>query len=110
MTGIIILWLILSVLFASLGRNRKIGFVKTLIICLLLSPIIGLIFVLLSEKEVETLMKLKIEHDSGTITKEEYATKVREISPNTEDKADAKIGYLIIAAIILIIYLYNQYL
>lgn len=45
---------ILSALVAMLGRNRKIGYGWSFVLCLFLSPIIGLIIILLSKKkEVE---------------------------------------------------------
>ena len=106
---IAIAWLILTFLISSSGRDRKIGFSRTFIICLLLSPIIGLIFLLLSEKNTESLMKLKISHDSGSITKEEYEKGVRKITPNNEDKSNARLGYLVIGAVILVVYLYMKY-
>ncbi|HYW94423.1 MAG TPA: hypothetical protein VE870_02420 [Bacteroidales bacterium] len=50
-------------------------------------------------------MKYKIAYDSGSMTKEEYDKKVREIVPNKEDKQNMLIGYAVVAAIGLIIYL-----
>jgi len=105
MTGLVILWIILSILFASMGRSRKIGFGRAFLVCILLSPLIGLIVVLVSEKHSESLMKLKIAHDSGSLTKEEYDKAVRKIVPNKEDKQNMLIGYAVVAAIGLIIYL-----
>ncbi|MBT4968080.1 MAG: hypothetical protein HOM80_03640 [Bacteroidetes bacterium] len=46
----IVIWLIVSVLIALLGRNRKIGYGWSLVLCLFLSPIIGLIIILFSKK------------------------------------------------------------
>lgn len=105
MTGIVILWIILSILFASFGRNRKIGFGRAFLICILLSPLIGLIVVLISEKHSESLIILKIAHDSGSLSKEEYDKKVRKIVPNKEDKQNMLIGYAIVGVIGLVIYL-----
>ncbi len=110
MTGIVILWIVLSILFASLGRNRRIGFGRAFLICILLSPLIGLIVVLVSEKHSESLMKLKIAHDSGSLTKEEYDKKVRKLVPNKEDKQNMLIGYAVVAAVGLILYLIFRYL
>jgi len=105
-----ILWIILSILFASLGRNRKIGFGRAFLICILLSPLIGLIVVLISEKHSESLMKLKIAHDSGSLTKEEYNREVRKIVPNKEDKQNMLIGYAVVAFVVLVIYLIIKYI
>ncbi len=105
MTGPVIIWIILSLLFASLGRNRKIGFGKALLICLLLSPLIGFIVVLISEKNSETLMKLKIAHDSGNLSDEQYDKKVRNVMPNKKDKQDMLIGYTVVIVVVLVIYL-----
>lgn len=49
----IIVWILLSIVIAIEGKNRRIGFWWGLIACLLLSPLIGLIIVLLSEKKTK---------------------------------------------------------
>ena len=95
---------------ASFGRNRKIGFYRSLLACLLLSPLIGLIIVLISEKHSEVLMKLKIAHESGAISDKEYEKEVRKIKPNKEDKQNMLIGYAIVAGVILIIYLIIKFI
>jgi len=41
---------IISALVALLGRNRKIGYGWSFVLCLFLSPIIGLIIILFSKK------------------------------------------------------------
>jgi hypothetical protein len=105
MTIIIILWIVLSMLFASFGRSRKIGFGRSFLICIILSPLVGLIVVLLSEKHSDSLLKLKFAYDSGCLTKEEYNKEVRKIVPNSEDKQNMLIGYSIVFAVGLIIYL-----
>jgi len=46
----IVIWLIVSALVALLGNNRKIGYGWSLLLCLFLSPIIGLIIILFSKK------------------------------------------------------------
>ncbi len=105
MALIVTIWIILSFLVASFGKNRKIGFAQALLACLLLSPLIGLIIVLISEKHSETLMKLKIAHDSGALSDKDYEKEVRRIKPNKEDKQNMLIGYAIVAGIMLAIYL-----
>ena len=47
----VIVWFILSALVANLGKNKLIGFNNTFLASLLLSPVIGYIFVLLSPPE-----------------------------------------------------------
>ena len=47
----VIVWFILSALVANLGKNKQMGFNNTLLASLLLSPVIGYIFVLLSPPE-----------------------------------------------------------
>ena len=47
----VIVWFILSTLVANLGKNKQIGFNNTFLASLLLSPVIGYIFVLLSPPE-----------------------------------------------------------
>ena len=101
----IVLWIVLSILIASFGRNRKIGFGRALLFSLLLSPLIGLIAVLLSEKHSESLMKLKIAHDSGNMDDKEYNKAVRKITPNKEDRKNMLIGYAVVAIVAVIIWL-----
>lgn len=43
--------LIVSLLLALLGRNRKIGYGWSFVLCLVLSPLIGLIIILCSKKK-----------------------------------------------------------
>jgi hypothetical protein len=47
----VIVWFILSALVANLGKNKQIGFNNTFLASLLLSPVTGYIFVLLSPPE-----------------------------------------------------------
>lgn len=50
----IVIWLVIAALVALLGRDRKIGYGWSLFCCIFLSPLIGLIIILLSKKnEVE---------------------------------------------------------
>lgn len=51
---ILFLWLLLSVGIAFLGEKRKIGYLGSLLICILLSPLIGLIITLLSKEKTES--------------------------------------------------------
>ena len=44
-------WIIMCLLFALVGKNRKIGYGWTLVICLFASPLIGLIVALCSKKK-----------------------------------------------------------
>ena len=46
----IVIWLILAALIALLGKDRKIGYGWSFVLCLFLSPIIGLIIILFSKK------------------------------------------------------------
>ena len=46
---VVIAWLVFSFLVAFFGGNRKIGFTGALILSLIFSPLIGLVFVLLSK-------------------------------------------------------------
>ncbi|MDD3050273.1 MAG: hypothetical protein PHR06_03935, partial [Candidatus Cloacimonetes bacterium] len=51
--GLIIGWLVLSFIVATIGRDRKIGYGNTLILSLLLSPIIGALFAIASQRNSE---------------------------------------------------------
>ncbi|MBO6118161.1 MAG: hypothetical protein J6P44_06435 [Bacteroidales bacterium] len=50
-TGMFIMWIIVCLLLALIGKNRKIGYGWSLVICLFLSPLIGLIVMLCSKKK-----------------------------------------------------------
>lgn len=49
--GILIVFIIASALIALLGKDRKIGYGWSFVLCLFLSPIIGLIITLSSKKK-----------------------------------------------------------
>jgi len=46
----IVFFVIIAALVALLGKNRKIGYGWSFLLCLFLSPIIGLIIILFSKK------------------------------------------------------------
>lgn len=56
---VFVMALIVSLLFALIGRNRKIGFGWGLFFCLFLSPIIGLIIILCSKKKRTEFIDVK---------------------------------------------------
>lgn len=47
----LVILVIISALVALLGQNRKIGYGWSFVLCLFLSPIIGLIIILCSKKK-----------------------------------------------------------
>lgn len=47
----ILILVVVSALVALLGQNRKIGYGWSFVLCLFLSPIIGLIIILFSKKK-----------------------------------------------------------
>lgn len=49
--GILILSIVLSALVALIGKEREIGYGWSFVLCLFLSPIIGLIIILFSKKK-----------------------------------------------------------
>jgi hypothetical protein len=58
--GIFFTWIILSFVVGFIGSDRKIGFGGAFFISLILSPLIGLIFALMSKTEEEEKYKQKI--------------------------------------------------
>ncbi|WP_340114863.1 SHOCT domain-containing protein [Maribellus mangrovi] len=48
MVILILAWIVLSIVVASLGKDKKIGFGGLLVICILFSPLIGLLFAIAS--------------------------------------------------------------
>lgn len=44
------MWLFLALVFGAVGENRKIGFWPAFLLCLILSPLIGMIIVLASPR------------------------------------------------------------
>ena len=49
----IVILIIIAALVALLGKDRKIGYGWSLVVCIFLSPIIGLIIILFSKKNSE---------------------------------------------------------
>ena len=50
-------WFLLSLLVGSIGNNRNIGFWGAFLLSLILSPIIGLIFTLISKSHTQMLLE-----------------------------------------------------
>ena len=74
MEGIIIGWVIAAFIVASFGSDREIGFGSALILCLVLSPLIGAIFIATSKKNTpppltaegaSMAQKARAKYDSG---------------------------------------------
>lgn len=55
--------ILLSALFALLGRNRKIGYGWSFVLCLFLSPLIGLIITLCSKKKDVEFVEVENRHN-----------------------------------------------
>ena len=89
--GIIFGWLFLSFIVALIGRDRNIGFGGGCLLSLLLSPILGLIFTLVSKKKVD------IEKDKATaraIEVNQEALKILNKSTNTPISISEEISKL----------------
>ena len=54
---------IISALVALIGRNRKIGYGWSFVLCLFLSPIIGLIIILFSKKNDVKFVDVKKDNE-----------------------------------------------
>lgn len=78
---IFLTWFILSLIVASAGDSRVIGFWAALFLSLFLSPLVGFIVVLLSERKSDIAHKRKMEEltetqirvQTGNLTTEEKA-------------------------------------
>ena len=46
----LLVWVALSFLLAFKAKGKKIGFEKALILSLILSPLVGMVFIMMSEK------------------------------------------------------------
>jgi len=55
----ILILVIISALVALIGQNRKIGYGLSFVLCLFLSPIIGLIIILFSKKKDVEFVDIK---------------------------------------------------
>jgi hypothetical protein len=82
----IIIWIILCVLLGNAGKKRKIGWTNAFILSLLLSPIIGLIIVLLSDKLEPTYYRpspqnttLHFENDSSKLSVADELLKLKKL-------------------------------
>lgn len=58
---ILVFDVVISLLIASIGKNRSIGFGWSFVLCLFLSPIIGLIITLCSKKNDVDFVDVKKE-------------------------------------------------
>jgi hypothetical protein len=100
---LVIVWIALSIIFASFGSKRGIEFKRAFLVCLILSPLIGLILILISVsgKRSDTLMKQKIIHYTRGLTDEEHNKAVRKIVPSKEENKKEIIGYVVFAIIVI---------
>ena len=55
----LLFWGIMCALCALVGKNRPIGYVWTLILCMCLSPIIGVVIALFSKKNDTDFTEIK---------------------------------------------------
>lgn len=62
----LLIFVIFSALVAMLGSNRKIGYGWSFVLCLFLSPIIGLIIILFSKKN-DAVQFVDVKKDSQEI-------------------------------------------
>lgn len=49
--GVLLIFIALCALVARLGKNREIGYWWSFVVCLFLSPLLGLIIILLTKKK-----------------------------------------------------------
>lgn len=54
METIIVVWFVISLAIAVWGSRKQIGFIGTFIVSALLSPVAGVVFVLLSPRKLHT--------------------------------------------------------
>ncbi len=57
MVALIVVWIIFSLLVALLGSSRRIGFTKSLVAAIILTPVIGIVIALLSKSKKEIARK-----------------------------------------------------
>jgi tetratricopeptide (TPR) repeat protein len=76
MAGAVFFWFIFSIIIGAIGEKRKIGFAGGFFLSLLLSPLIGLIIVLVSEKkEVNTGQQRPVNKSINTSNDDDLYTK-----------------------------------
>lgn len=83
--GIIILWIGICMLVGVVGNDRKIGFGMAFLWALLLSPIIGLVIALLSQKN-----KKEPEYISTRHTSRDYDERSEVIKPSYNQMTQSK--------------------
>jgi len=57
---LITLWIVLSILFGMIGRERELGFLHTFLVSLILSPAVGLILALSSKRKSDKEYEQKV--------------------------------------------------
>lgn len=88
----ILAWIILSFFIAIIGSNRKIGYWGTFFLSLILSPIVGAIFALASERKLNTTNMVKCPYCAEYIKKE--AVLCKHCNRNVNTKLDFNIDDL----------------
>lgn len=82
---ILIAWIGLSLLCALVGKDKKIGYGATFALCLLLSPLIGLIIGAVSPEKEKPVQKRIICDGCRKVIEGKYYT---ELPPGTREKLD----------------------
>lgn len=98
--GMLILWVLFSFIVASVfGTARTIGFLPSLLLCLLLSPLIGFIVCLFfetNERKAQRLHSLKLQQEAVNIARQAKPavnlTPVEELEKLSKLKADNMIS------------------
>lgn len=61
--AVLLMTVLIAAVVALLGRNRKIGYAWSFVACVFLSPIIGLIIILISKKNKEEIEFIEIKKE-----------------------------------------------
>ena len=84
---LIAIYVLICAICAVNGAVRKIGFLKSFICCLIFSPVVGLLIILLSGKNLHHLVKMRNSYNLGLIDEQEYYEEVDKY------RNDSKITY-----------------
>lgn len=78
----IIIWIALSLLVGFIGRNRTCGFLLSFLCSIILSPLVGFIWVALCKRkktQIELLQEAKTYLDTGVLNEKQYKEMVADI-------------------------------
>lgn len=92
---IFVAWISLSVVAAIIGSDRTIGWLTAFVLSILLSPLIGLIFVFASDKKSDVAYRKAVLEQQGIVMPQ-------------QEREGLSSGWIVLIVIVVLLFILNQ--